>query len=290
MWAGAWRLLRPRSGEVSVVPLEGVRILLVTRDRPVHDRIRTFCSQIAPTFRGLEWAGSYRAALAALETEGVDICVVDTALFNGAGMSFLQEPSLRRRRVPVVLLLDHPPRPDEDPLDRAGVADWIVKEDMDLPSFQRALRHARRGRDVTERVRTERERGKEKAELEGRIRTLETLLGVGTALRTPGLPLDRRLERIAGIVCQEGVLADRSTDARIVLHGKEFQTRGFEASAHTHSIPIRSGDGEVGVLEVVVSGDEGSVPGADASSMAELLERIARELGTIAPRRDDPQH
>lgn len=295
------------------MPLEGVRILLVTRDRPVHDRIRTLCSRIAPTFRGLEWTGSYRAALDAVETGAVDVCILDTALVDGAGINLLHEPSVRRRHIPMILLLAQPPPPDEDPLARPGVADWIVKDELDLSSLQRALRHAHQGRharrrrharqsrdaaptrsrdrrDVPGRARTEQELRKENAELRDRIRTLETLLGVTTALRAPGLPLDRRLERIAGIVCEEGVLADRPTDARIVLHGKEFRTGGFDASAETHSIPIRSEDGDVGVLEIAVSGEEGTEASTDPPRMAELLDRIARELGTIPPRPDDAQH
>lgn len=400
------------------MPLEGVRILLVTRDRPVHDRIRTLCSRIAPTFRGLEWTGSYRAALDAVETGAVDICILDTAVVDGAGMNLLHEPSVRRQRIPVILLLAQPPHPDEDPLARPGVADWIVKDELDLSSLQRGLRHARQGRDaaptrsrshleavrpghellstvvegvpdalfvkdnegryvmmneaaaaraerpveevvgrlddeifdapmagllrrrdrevlesgeritfeetveapggvmrtyritkgpvrgrdgeitglygiardVTPEAQTARALRKENTELQGRVRTLETLLGVTTALRAPGLPLDQRLERIAGIVCKEGVLADRPTDARIVLHGKEFRTRGFDAAADTHSIPIRSEDGDVGRLEVVVSGEEVAESSADPSPMAELLDRIARELGTIPPRPDDAQH
>lgn len=280
------------------MPLEGVRILLVTRDRPVHDRIRTLCSRIAPTFRGLEWTGSYRAALDAVETGAVDICILDTAVVDGAGMNLLHEPSVRRRRIPVILLLAQPPHPDEDPLARPGVADWIVKDEMDLSSLQRGLRHAGKGRDaaptrsrsLTREAETERALRKENAEFQSRIRTLETLLGVTTALRAPGLALDQRLERIAGIVCKEGVLADRPTDARIVLHGKEFRTRGFDAGADTHSIPIRSEDGEVGRLEVVVSGEEQAESSADPPPMAELLDRIARELGRIPPRPDDAQH
>lgn len=283
------------------MPLEGVRILLVTRDRPVHDRIRTLCSRIAPTFRGLEWTGSYRAALDAVETGAVDICILDTALVDGAGMNLLHEPSVRRQRIPMILLLAQPPPPDEDPLAWPGVAEWIVKNEMDLSSLQRGLRHARQGRDaastrsrdhrnVPDRARAEQELREENARLQGRIRTLETLLGVTTALRVPGLPLDQRLERIAGIVCKAGVLADRPADARIVLHGKEFRTRGFDAAADTHSIPIRSEDGDVGRLEVVVSGEEEAGSSADPPQMAELLDRIARELGTIPARPDDAQH
>lgn len=443
------------------MPLEGVRILLVTRDRPIHDRIRTLCGQISPTYHGLEWAGGYRAALAALEAAGPDVCILDEGLLNGSGLDLLREPSLSDRRVPVVLLLDDLPLPDEDPLARPGVADWIVKDALDVPSLQRALRHARLGRraavarsesrrsrdelllhladaigrarrledalrsaveemvhhlpwdvghvclrddahvrstpiwypedsprhaelrrvtaqtrfargqglvgqafaagrpvwksdvatdpdflrresggevraalavpvlagdevvavleffssearepdprilETAERVcrllspiadrerivetlqRRERELRADRADLEGRIRVLEALLGVGTALREPGLPLPERLERIAGLVCAEGVLADRPGEARIVLHDKEFRTQGFDASVSLHRVPIRSGDGDVGVLEVASSGEGAGDATGDPARMADLLDRIARELGTVPVATDD---
>lgn len=569
------------------MPLEGIRILLVTRDRPVHDAIRTLCSQISPTYRGLEWAGSYRAALDTLEMGGVDVCILDDGLLNGSGLELLREPSLGDHEIPVVLLLEDRPLPDEDPLARPGIADWIVKSDLDLPSLQRALRHAREGRDaavsrsrsrrtreelllrlsdslararrledalraaveeivrhlpwdvghaylredggvrstpiwypedtpdhaalrrasnntrfevgegivgealaarrpvwksdvtadpgfvrkghgldiraalavpvlagdevmavleffaadarepdprdleaaarvsnllapvadrertvealrnghdlesaamdaladalfvkdvegryvvmnraatavagrslqevlgrrdeeifepgtaaalrhgdaevlesgetvgfettlsaadgaartfritkgalrhrngailglygvahdITEQKRREASLRAEKEELERRVRSLQALLGVGTALREPGLPLAERLERIAELVCEKGVLADRPAEARIVLHEKEFRTPGFDHSATLHRVPIRSGDGEVGVLEVTSGAADPAAAGGGGGDdgrpgrMAELLDRIARELGRLPAVDDQP--
>lgn len=130
------------------MPLTDMRILIVTRDRRVHDTTRTLCSRITPTFRGLEWAGSYRVAVEVLERGQVDLCILDLDLINGSGLDLLQEPSLGREDVPVILLLATPPHPEEDPLARSSrVADWILRDELDMASLQRAIRHARRSRE-----------------------------------------------------------------------------------------------------------------------------------------------
>lgn len=119
-----------------------VHVLLVEDDEEDYLITCHLFSQIKQVKFHVDWVATYEAALTMIETCRHDVYLVDYRLGQHDGLELLQAAILKGCRSPIILLTGYI---DED-LDlaaiRAGVADYLVKGQINAPLLERSIRYA----------------------------------------------------------------------------------------------------------------------------------------------------
>ncbi|MDB4964959.1 MAG: Sensory box histidine kinase/response regulator [Myxococcales bacterium] len=119
-----------------------VSVLLVDDDHDEHFFVKELLSSVTTTSFDLAFAASYSDGLARLETENVDVCLLDYHLGEQTGLDFIAELQRRRSTVPVVMLTARDDLGSDALAIGAGASDYLVKGKVDAWYLERALLHA----------------------------------------------------------------------------------------------------------------------------------------------------
>ncbi|HEX8437444.1 response regulator [Archangium sp.] len=119
-----------------------IRVLLVEDDEDDFVVTRDALRSIGPGRMVLEWVSTAEEAIAAVETGGHDVCLLDYRLGATTGLELLSQLRRRGWRGPVILLTGL----GDDEIDQqaleAGADDFLVKSQLTPTLLERAIRYA----------------------------------------------------------------------------------------------------------------------------------------------------
>jgi len=134
-----------------------VRILLVDDDEDDYVITRNLISEIGGRRYQLEWVDNYDAALAAVQRNVHDICLLDYRLGSRTGLELLRESKSLNDRLPMILLTGQGDHEIDIDAMKAGAADYLIKSQLDPDKLDRAIRYAIQGQHAKEHLRRERD-------------------------------------------------------------------------------------------------------------------------------------
>ena len=118
------------------------RLLLVEDDEDDYILTRQLLDDAAPARFDLSWATTYGAALDRLEHERVDAVLVDYHLGADNGLELVRELEARGYQAPMILLTGQGSYDVDLEAMRAGVADYLVKGQVNGQLLERVIRYA----------------------------------------------------------------------------------------------------------------------------------------------------
>ncbi|MBN1834156.1 MAG: response regulator [Deltaproteobacteria bacterium] len=125
--------------ETSLPPL---KIILIEDDEDDFVLIRDFLSEIRGCDFTLDWIQEYKKALETFEDESHDVCLLDYRLGYHDGFEILEKAKMKGWKTPIIFLTGH----GEYDLDvramQAGVADYLVKDQINAQLLERSIRYA----------------------------------------------------------------------------------------------------------------------------------------------------
>ncbi len=118
------------------------KIIFVDDDEDEYLIIRDLLSKANPFDVQLEWLSNYDSALAALESNRFDVCLLDYLLGGRTGLDLLQEATGRGTATPIILLTGYGDYAVDMEAMRSGAADFLVKSELTPPLLDRTIRYA----------------------------------------------------------------------------------------------------------------------------------------------------
>lgn len=119
-----------------------VHVLLVEDDEEDYLITLHLFSQIKQVKFHIDWVATYEAALTMIETCQHDVYLVDYRLGRHDGLELLQAAILKGCRSPIILLTGYIDEALDLAAMKAGVADYLVKGQIDPPLLERSIRYA----------------------------------------------------------------------------------------------------------------------------------------------------
>ncbi|MGI0488751.1 EAL domain-containing protein [Pantanalinema rosaneae CENA516] len=119
-----------------------VHVLLVEDDEEDYLITRSLLAQIKQVKVHLDWVATYEAALSVIESCQHDVYLVDYRLGRHDGLELLQAAVLKGCRSPIILLTGYVDADLDLAAMKAGVADYLVKGQIDAPLLERSIRYA----------------------------------------------------------------------------------------------------------------------------------------------------
>lgn len=138
-------LPRPSEAESELQP---IRVLLVDDDEDEYIITRRIISEIVGRTHLLDWASSYAQGLALIEEANHDIYLIDYRLDEHTGLDLLQEAIAQGCTQPIILLTGQEDREVDIQAMKAGAWDYLVKDRIDAPMLERAIRYTLEHRKV----------------------------------------------------------------------------------------------------------------------------------------------
>ncbi|MDP9258939.1 MAG: response regulator [Actinomycetota bacterium] len=120
-------------------------MLLVEDDEEDSILTRDLISRIDGTRHDVQWVIDYSSALAAVESAGYDVCLVDYRLGAKSGIDLVRELVSGGHSMPVILLTGYDDREVDQRASQAGAADFLVKGEVSAALLERTIRYAIRG-------------------------------------------------------------------------------------------------------------------------------------------------
>jgi signal transduction histidine kinase len=197
-----------------------LRVLLIEDDEDDYVLIRTMLSKALPSKHELEWVTSYDAALEAIKGKEYDVCLLDYRLGERNGLEFLQESLKHGCRVPIILLTGYGGYEVDIETMKAGAADYLVKDQLNSPLLERAIRYALERRRTEEVLR----------ESESRLRHLSSELLNAQEKERKLIALELHDSIVAKLAAVKFGLEQRLTQVR---NGTIQGTTSLEDSVHT---------------------------------------------------------
>jgi two-component system cell cycle sensor histidine kinase/response regulator CckA len=130
-----------------------IRVLLVDDDEDDYILTRDLLIEIEQGTFDLEWAGTYEAALEAMEQDRHDVYLLDYHLGERNGLELLREALGNGHRTPMILLTGQEDREVDVEAMKAGASDYLVKGQIDAPLLERSIRYALERARASEAVR-----------------------------------------------------------------------------------------------------------------------------------------
>jgi PAS domain S-box-containing protein len=116
--------------------------LLIDDDEQEFTMTRDLLGQIDGWQFKLEWVSSYEAALAKMEQDPYDICLLNCRLEDHQGLEFLQRATKNGATTSLILLADPDDRQTAIAGLESGAVDYLVKGQIDAPGLERSIRYA----------------------------------------------------------------------------------------------------------------------------------------------------
>ncbi|MCF8127684.1 MAG: response regulator [Deltaproteobacteria bacterium] len=122
-------------------PKDKLKILLVEDDADDYVIIRHHMSKIPGNGFSLEWVPGYDEALAALEPERYDLCLLDYHLGAHTGLELLDRMERENRHTPIIFLTGHGEYDVDIQAMNLGAADYLVKDQLTSDLLERSIRY-----------------------------------------------------------------------------------------------------------------------------------------------------
>lgn len=129
-----------------------IRVLLIEDDEDDFFITRDLLSEVEDLSYDLIWQRTYDAGLTTLLQGDIDVCLMDFQLGARNGLELFQEPVLRQRSIPVILLTGMDDKEIDVRAMTAGASDFLVKGRIDAPLLDRSIRYAIRHKKSEERM------------------------------------------------------------------------------------------------------------------------------------------
>ena len=118
-----------------------IKVLLIEDDEDDYVMTRELLSEIEGNRFDLTWVATYQEALAVIESNSHDICLIDYRLGEHNGIELLYASRANGHMIPAVLLtgqgdchLDHEAM-------KAGASDYLVKDHLNKAQLERSIRY-----------------------------------------------------------------------------------------------------------------------------------------------------
>lgn len=128
--------------------LQPIRVLLVDDDEDEYIITRRIISEIVGRKHLLDWACSYDQGLAMIEESSHDIYLIDYRLDEHTGLDLLQEAIAQGCTQPIILLTGQEDREVDIQAMKLGAWDYLIKDRIDAPMLERAIRYTLEHRKV----------------------------------------------------------------------------------------------------------------------------------------------
>jgi len=119
-----------------------IRILVVNEDAVEATLVATILGCTSPTRFTTAWAGNAAEAMARLESEPFDICLLDYWFDGLTAIDFMDEMGERAVDVPVIVLSGDEDRSADLEVERRGAYDFVLKQELSGPAMERTIRYA----------------------------------------------------------------------------------------------------------------------------------------------------
>ena len=119
-----------------------IRVLLVDDDEDYFVLTRDLLSEVEGGCYQLEWRATYSAALAAMEDQPFDVCLLDFNLGSATGLDLLRAALAQGCKAPMVMLTGQGDHELDLEAMQAGAADYLTKEKADAATLERSIRYA----------------------------------------------------------------------------------------------------------------------------------------------------
>jgi diguanylate cyclase (GGDEF)-like protein/PAS domain S-box-containing protein len=119
-----------------------VRVLLVEDDEDDYVITRDMLERHGRVRFVIEWTPSYNDAMAAIQSERHDVYLIDYRLGERTGLELVREAFAARRFAPVIMLTGQATYEIDLEATALGVTDYLVKQELDSPGLERAIRYA----------------------------------------------------------------------------------------------------------------------------------------------------
>lgn len=122
--------------------MENIRVLLVDDDEDDYLLTRDLLAEAKAVCFALDWANTSEAALERIAGTSYDACLLDYRLGVYDGLQFLQTARGQGFDSPVILLTGHGNLEIDLAAMRAGVVEYLLKDEIDSARLERSLRYA----------------------------------------------------------------------------------------------------------------------------------------------------
>ena len=139
-WLGLVKLPSQETGHDMTA--ERIRVLLVEEDEDVYLLIDDLLSRITGSRFDLERVGTYDTAREAIHSGGYDVCLLDYQLGGHQGLELVREAAESGCEVPFVILTGQGDYTVDMEVMGNGVADYLVKGQIDASLLERSIRYA----------------------------------------------------------------------------------------------------------------------------------------------------
>lgn len=119
-----------------------LKVLLVEDNEDDFIIIRDLLGESESVSFDLSWAAEAEEGLEWIESYAPDICLVDYRLGESTGVELLREVRKRGCQAPVILLTGQSAHEIDEQAMKAGASDYLVKDQLQAESLERAIRHA----------------------------------------------------------------------------------------------------------------------------------------------------
>lgn len=156
-----------------------VNVLLIEDDEDDYILTLDYLQSISGFKFNLTWHSQYAQALAALESNTFDLCLLDYQLGPETGLNVLKEARARQVHTPIIMLTGQSDEVLDNQALKAGAEDFVLKSEISSARFIRSIRYAL-ARKALERERIERLRVESDSRAKDRF-----LAHLSHELRTP---------------------------------------------------------------------------------------------------------
>ncbi len=147
-----------------------IKVLLVEDDEDDYILTRELLTDVFGGQLSLDWVDTYDVALTTIGLHHHDVYLIDYRLGSHNGLELLQAAIAQGCRVPIILLTGQDDHDVDVAAMKAGAADYLLKNHMDAPLLERAIRYA------IERMRTLDALRASESRLEGILATLKDVV------------------------------------------------------------------------------------------------------------------
>lgn len=119
-----------------------IRVLLVAPSEEEHASVTRLVSAFKHGTHTVEWEHSYQAAVAAIEDQQYDVCLISDALGDSSGLDLIDNIEAQSHPAPSILLTASADRNIEIAALTAGAADCLSQDRLDSDRLERSIRHA----------------------------------------------------------------------------------------------------------------------------------------------------